>query len=176
MQSPGDGQPPITVRWHSFELRPAGSPPMPPEYRERIEAGRPQLYATARERYGRKLNAGPFGINSRLALVGEKVAEQEGKGESFHDGVMAAYWADGRDISDREVLAEVASASGLERDAFLAALDHPFYDRMVQDDIDAARRYGLNSVPALVFDNKYLVSGAQPVEVLRQVVARIREA
>lgn len=175
MHSPDDGQPPIVVRWHSFELRPAGSPPMPPEYRERIEAGRPQLYAMARERYGRELNAGPFGANSRLALIGEKFAEHAGQGEAFHDGVMAAYWAEARDISDREVLAEVAAASGLERSAFLAALDNPLYDRMVQDDIDSARRYGLNSVPALVFDNKYLVSGAQPVEGLRQVVARLRE-
>jgi predicted DsbA family dithiol-disulfide isomerase len=170
-----NGAPAIVVRWRSFELRPAGSPPMPAEYRERIEASRPQLYATARERYGRELNVGPFGINSRLALIGEKYAEQQGLGEPFHAGVMVAYWSGARDISDRNVLAEVAATGGLDRDAFLVALDDPRYDRMVQEDIDLAQRYGLNSVPALVFDNTYLVSGAQPVEVLRQVVARIRE-
>jgi predicted DsbA family dithiol-disulfide isomerase len=55
----------------------------------------------------------------------------------------------------------------------LAALDDPLFDQQVQDDLDTARRYGLNSVPALVFADRYLVSGAQPVDVLRSVVEQI---
>jgi predicted DsbA family dithiol-disulfide isomerase len=43
----------------------------------------------------------------------------------------------------------------------------------VQQDIDLARQYGLNGVPALVFDNRYLVSGAQPADMLRRVVDQI---
>lgn len=146
---------------------------MPPEYRARIEAGRPQLYAIARERYQREMNPGPSGINSRLALIGEKFAETIALGAAYHDAVMAAYWAEARDISDRTVLAEIAHGAGIDRDLFLAALDDPAYDRMVATDVDTARLYGLNGVPALIFNNKYLVSGAQPVEVLRQVVERI---
>lgn len=170
-----DASAPLSIRWRSFELRPAGSPPMPPEYRARIEASRPQLYTIARERYQREMNPGPFGVNSRPALIGEKYAEIAGCGQAFHDGVMAAYWSQARDISDRNVLAEIAEAAGMERGAFLAALDDPTYDRMVQADIDIARRYGLNGAPALVFNNRYLVSGAQPVEVLRQVVEQIAQ-
>ena len=173
MQEADGALPPIAIHWRAFELRPAGAPPMPPEYRARIEAGRPQLYAVARERYQRELNPGPFGIDSRAALIGEKYAATLGCGAAFHDGVMTAYWAEARDISDRAVLAEVAVAAGMTRAAFLAALDDPTYDRMVGTDVETARLYGLNGVPALIFDNKYLVSGAQPVEVLRQVVARI---
>lgn len=146
---------------------------MPAEYRERIEASRPQLYAVARERYNRMMNPGPFGINSRLALAGEKVAERLGGGAAFHDAVMSAYWSEARDISDRAVLSDCAAQAGLERSAFLAALDDPAYDRMVQADVDLARAYGLNGVPAMVFNDKYLVSGAQPADVLRQVVDRI---
>jgi predicted DsbA family dithiol-disulfide isomerase len=63
----------------------------------------------------------------------------------------------------------------MARDVFLAALDDPAYDRMVSADVEMARGYGLNGVPALIFDHKYLVSGAQPVDVLRQVVARITQ-
>ena len=48
---------------------------MSPEYRARIEAARPQLYAMAREQYGLELNVGTFGINSQPALVGAKFAE-----------------------------------------------------------------------------------------------------
>jgi predicted DsbA family dithiol-disulfide isomerase len=49
------------------------------------------------------------------------------------------------------------------------------YDRMVQADIDTARRYGLNGAPAMIFNDRYLVSGAQPVEVLRQAVDRLAQ-
>ena len=146
---------------------------MPPEYRERIEAARPQLYALARDRYHRILNPGPFGINSRSALVGEKAASRMGRGNDFHDAVMRAYWGDARDISDRSVLADCAGEVGLDRSRFEAAFDDSSFDRLVQADVDQARTYGINSVPALVFNDKYLVSGAQPVEVLRQVVDRI---
>ena len=115
----------MRVRWRSFELRPAGAPPMPPEYRARIEASRPQLYAIARERYQRTMNPGPFGIDSRMALVGEKVAESMGRGNDFHEAVMRAYWSDAFDISDRAVLVDCAVAAGLDGALFAAALDDP---------------------------------------------------
>ena len=148
---------------------------MPPEYRARIEASRPQLYAIARERYQREMNPGPFGVDSRPALIGEHYAETLGRGQAFHDGVMAAYWTHARDISDRDVLADVAEAAGMDRSAFLVALDDPTYDRLVQADVDTARQYGLNGVPAMIFNDRYLVSGAQPGDVLRQVVTRIAQ-
>lgn len=170
-----EGAPVVRVRWRSFELRPAGAPPMPPEYRERIEASRPQLYTIARDRYQRTMNPGPFGVDSRVALVGEKVAEGMGRGNDFHEAVMRAYWSDALDISDRAVLVDCAVAAGLDGALFAAALDDPAYDRMVQADVDLARSYGLNGVPAMVFNDKYLVSGAQPADVLRQVVERIAQ-
>jgi len=146
---------------------------MPPEYRARIEAARPQLYAIARDRYHRPLNPGPFGINSRTALVAEKVASSMGRANDFHDAVMRSYWSDARDISNISVLADCAGEVGLDRALFEAALDDPVFDRLVQADVEQAHAYGINSVPALIFNDKYLVSGAQPADVLRQVVERI---
>ena len=87
-----------------------------------------------------------------------------------------AYWRDARDLSDRAVLGEVAASVGLPAAAFLAALANPSYDDLVQADIDFAHQHGLNGVPALVFAEQYLVSGAQPVEVLRRVVAQIADS
>ena len=174
LQHPTDpGAPPVEVHWRSFELRPKGSPPIPPEYRRRIETMQPQLLAVARERYGREINQGPFGIDSRPALIGAKYAERKGAGAAYHAAVMAAYWQEARDIGDRSVLAAIAESVGLDRGEFLAALDDAAYDAEVQADIDLARAYGLNGVPALVFDNRYPVSGAQPADVQRQVVAQI---
>lgn len=163
----------IDVTWRSFELRPKDAPPISPEYRARIEAARPQLYATAREQYGIEMNPGPFGIDSRPALIGAKAAEAQGVGPAYQAAVMRAYWLDAQDISHRDVLADIAVVVGLDRDEFLAALATTEFVEQVDGDIELARRYGLSGVPALVFDHQYLVSGAQPLPVLIDVVERI---
>jgi predicted DsbA family dithiol-disulfide isomerase len=63
---------------------------------------------------------------------------------------------------------------GLDGDAFEAALQNPVYEQTVLDDIAQAQEYGLNGVPALIFDGKYLVSGAQPYETLVKVIEQIQ--
>lgn len=165
----------VDIHWRSFQLRPVGSPPIPPEYRERIEASRPMLKKKAREQYGLEINAGPFAINSRPALVADKYAESQGKGEAFHKAVMEAYWQQARSIDDKNVLKEIAENVGLNTENFEAVLADPTYDAQVSADIDQAREYRLDGVPALVFADKYLVMGAQPYETLKQVVEKIQE-
>src|SRR3954454_8123180 len=125
----------IAITWHAFELRPRGSPPMPPEYLARIEAGQPLLAAMAREQYGLEINAGPFGIDSRPALIGEQYAMTQGRGDAYHDAVADAYWLQAQPIDNREVLADIAASVGLERAAFLIALDLPEYAEAVDADI-----------------------------------------
>jgi predicted DsbA family dithiol-disulfide isomerase len=146
---------------------------MPPEYRARIEAGRPQLYAIARERGGVEMNPGPMSQDSRRALRGAKYAESVGRGEAYHDAVLSGYWTKARPIESADDLAVFAAEAGLDADAFRAALDDPQYDALVQADVDMAHAYGLSGVPAIVFENKYLLSGAQPTAMLRQVVDRL---
>ena len=164
---------PVTVRWHSFELRPKGSPPLPPEYKARIEAGRPRLYAAAQEQYGLTLNQGPFGIDSRPALIGAKYAEQMGVGPAYHKAVMHAYWEEAKNIEEIEELADIAVAIGLNRMAFMDGLDSASLEQAVLADIAQAQEYGINAVPSLVFADKYLVSGAQPYEVLIRVIDQV---
>ena len=163
----------VEVAWHSYELRPAGSPPIPAEYLARIKAAEPRLLNMAREQYGLELNRGPMGISSRAALIGAKVAEAQGKGLEYHDAMFRAYWQRANNIGDVEVLAEIAHSIGLEREAFVAALGDDRYVAQVDDDIEQAYAYGLTGVPALIFGQRYLVSGAQPYEVLRQVVEKV---
>ncbi len=129
----------------------------------------------AREQYGLEINAGPFGINSRPALVAEKYAESQGEGEAFQKAVMDAYWQQARSIEDTNVLKEIAEQVGLETENFEAVLTDPTYDAEVSADIDLAREYRLDAVPALVFANKYLVVGAQPYDTLKQVIEKIQD-
>ena len=166
---------PVEVTWHSFELRPAGSPPISPEYLARIEAAQPQLKRMATEVYGIEINGGKFGIDSRPALIGEKYAETQGKGDAYHWAMFRAYWEDAKDISDEAVLREVAESVGLEGDAFIEALKDPAYNIQVTQDVYQAQQIGITGVPALLFAEKYLVSGAQPYESLVDILRQIDE-
>jgi predicted DsbA family dithiol-disulfide isomerase len=165
----------VEVVWRSFELRPKDGPPVPPEYRDYIEnVGRPRFEAVAKERYGLTISSGPFGIDSRPALVGAKFAEVQGVGEVYHQAVFRAYWQYARSLEERAVLCEIAESLGLDGDSFLAALDSDELDQAVSADIAQAQMLGITGVPALVFEKQYLVNGAQPYETLCEVVERIQ--
>ncbi|MBX3016207.1 MAG: DsbA family oxidoreductase [Caldilineaceae bacterium] len=164
----------VTVQWHSYELRPKGAPPISPEYKERILAGQPRLYAMAREQYGLELNQGPWGVDSRPALIGAKYAETQGVGPAYHDAVLRAYWLEAKSIDELDLLAAIAATVGLDPAAFRASLTDPALEQAVLDDVAWAHANGINGVPALVFQQKYLVSGAQPHPVLVQIVEQIR--
>ncbi len=160
------------IIWHSYELRPAAGPPIPPAYRAKIEAMRPRMRQMAKEQYGLAINEGPFGINSRPALIGAKYAEAKQVGPQYHDAVFRAYWQQAQNIADLEVLAAVAEAIGLDRLQFLEALQQPEFNAAVNADIEQAFQFGLSGVPAMIFGGKYLVVGAQPVEFLSEVAEK----
>jgi predicted DsbA family dithiol-disulfide isomerase len=165
----------VAIQWRSFELRPAGAPSIPQEYRARIMAGRPQMQRRAREQYGLEMNPGPLDANSRPALVLEKYAGTQGKGAAFHVAAMRAYWEQARDIGDPAVLQEIAEQVGLNTTDFEQILASEAFDEQVTADVELAHEYGLTGVPALVFADHYLVMGAQPYQVLKQVVERVIE-
>lgn len=131
------------------------------------------LKQRAHDEYGLEINPGPFETDSRPALIATKFAEAQGKGNEFHDAVMRAYWQDARPIDDKAILQEIAAQVGLSTDDFAAVFNNQSYIDAVEEDIDLAQKYGLDAVPALVFADKYLVSGAQPYPILKQVIERI---
>lgn len=159
--------------WYAYELRPPGSPPIPPAYLERIKETRPRMEAMAREEYDLEINVGPFGISSRAALIGAKYAETHGVGEAYNVAVLQAYWQEARDIGDTAVLSHIAAAVGLDPDDYLAALAEPQWTEAVLADVEQAVNYGLSGVPALIIADKYLISGARPYPALAQAVEEI---
>lgn len=133
------------------------------------------LQKRAREQYGLEMNPGPLDTNSRPALVLEKYAETQGKGAAFHVAAMRAYWQQGKDIGDTAVLREVAEEVGLNTKDFEQILASETFNEQVDADEEMAQEYGLTAVPALIFANHYLVSGAQPYQAMKQVVERVLE-
>jgi predicted DsbA family dithiol-disulfide isomerase len=88
--------------------------------------------------------------------------------------VLDAYWLEAQNIEDVDVLTEIARSLGLDGDTFRAALDDPQYTELVDEDINTARMYGLQGVPALILDQKYLIPGAVPYPTLRQAVEQVQ--
>ncbi len=163
----------VNVEWRAYELRPAGSEPLPPQYRERIRQGWPRVAQTARERFGLELNRPEVGDEAggltRLAHIGAKFAIEQGVGAAYHKAVFRAHWQQLLDISSPDILAGLAVRLGLDETAFRAALTNPNYASAVEADEYWAYQQQLSGVPAFIFGNRYLVSGAQPADVLRQV-------
>jgi predicted DsbA family dithiol-disulfide isomerase len=62
---------------------------------------------------------------------------------------------------------------GLDAAELRAALEEHRYDAVIDENRRAATSVGIDAIPAHVFGRHYLVLGAQPYEVLRQVVDRL---
>ncbi|GIK39393.1 MAG: hypothetical protein BroJett011_32260 [Chloroflexota bacterium] len=169
----------IEVIWKSYELRPQDAPPLPgaveKAYRERIAAGWPQVQQIAQERFGVEMKSHRWGVKSRLALEGAKYAEEKEAGPAYHEAMFKAHFVEDRDFGDLETLGDLAAEVGLDRAEFLEAVKNRIYAPQVDADISQAQAYGLQGVPAMIIEQKYLVSGAQPFEVLLDVVQQIKQ-
>ncbi len=64
-----------------------------------------------------------FPVNSVKCMRGAFVALDEGKLVPYATAAFEAYWGDNRDIAREEVLADIASRAGLERQGFFAAIE-----------------------------------------------------
>lgn len=91
------------------------------------------------------------------------------------DAIFAAYFEFGRDIGDPDVLAAIAGEQGQDAAAIRAALAGDAAEAQVLADVDFARQAGISSVPFFIFNDKYALSGAQPVEVMGRVLQQVAE-
>ena len=86
--------------------------------------------------------------------------------------LLASYFLRAENVADHDVLIRAAAAVGIDevRAEELLACDE--YADAVEADIRRAASLGANGVPFFVVDERYGVSGAQPVEVFEQVLQR----
>lgn len=89
------------------------------------------------------------------------------------DGLFAAYFVEGRDIADHEVLADVADAAGMDASVVLRLLTTEEDRREIVERDAAARGMGINSVPTFIVAGQHAVPGAQPPELWARVIAEL---
>ncbi|AXK72819.1 DsbA family oxidoreductase [Lysobacter sp. TY2-98] len=87
--------------------------------------------------------------------------------------LLRAYFTDGENVSDHATLVRLAAQVGLPADRAAAILASNAYADEVRADEQMFLRAGISSVPAIILDREYLISGGQPVEVFEQALRQI---
>jgi predicted DsbA family dithiol-disulfide isomerase len=111
--------------------------------------------------------------NSRLAQELGKWADTQPGGEALHDALFRAYFVEARDISQPSVLLEIAASIGLSVEGARQVLEQRTFKAAVDADWALSRQYGITGVPTFVAGRNGVV-GAQPYEVLEELVRRAR--
>jgi predicted DsbA family dithiol-disulfide isomerase len=99
-------------------------------------------------------------------------AARDGKEEAMVERLFAAYFRDGLDVGDHEVLAQLAREVGVGDGNVAERLAGDDDRREVVGAIEDAYRIGVSGVPCFIIDRRYAVMGAQPAEVLVRAIAQ----
>lgn len=117
----------------------------------------------------------PTGLLAGLACqAATLLAGNPGHARMF-ERLQEAHLVENRNIGDHDTVLTLAEEAGLDTAAFALA----FYEQapqLLHDELAMGQRLGIRSVPSLVIDGRYLVSGALGLDELRQAIARVREA
>jgi predicted DsbA family dithiol-disulfide isomerase len=106
-----------------------------------------------------------------LAEAGEVPADTQGR---LKERYLRGYFTEGLAMGDHPTLTRLAVEAGLPEVQVSEVLAGTAYADDVEADQAQALAYGANGVPFFVIDQKYGVSGAQPVEVFREGLRRAR--
>lgn len=164
------------IVWRSFELDP-----------EAPESSDLDIYDTLAKKYGRdrdwaeQMNANmvekakAVGLDYNMDAVQPAnsfkahqlihLAKKEGKQDEMKEALLKAYFSEGRLISNKDTLLTIAEEVGLEPEDAEAALREETYTSAVRHDESIAQQLGIQGVPFFYINEKYGLSGAQPVEV-----------
>lgn len=97
-------------------------------------------------------------------------AKKHGLQDAMEERLFKAYFTEGRNTADHETLVQLAVDVGLKNDDVRHMLAGNDFADDVNKDAYEAHQVGARGVPFFVFNNKYVVSGAQPTEVFVQAL------
>ncbi|SFN49431.1 Predicted dithiol-disulfide isomerase, DsbA family [Roseovarius lutimaris] len=163
------------IHWHPFEL----NPQMPPEGQDGFEHMAEKYGSTRAQSLESRARMTAFGADLGVEFrwaEGFRMhntfnahqllhwAEMQGRKHDLKMALFSAHFTDRRNLSDDDVLADIAGETGLERAEALAVLQ----DQRFADDVRQLETFwikqGIQGVPTMIFDRKHLVTGAQGVE------------
>jgi predicted DsbA family dithiol-disulfide isomerase len=99
-------------------------------------------------------------------------SQMEGKQQGVAERLFLAYWSEGRDVGDREVLSAVANEAGMDGAQVAERLATNADVEKVFAEARQAITMGVQGVPCFILAQKYGLSGAQPVETLVDAISK----
>jgi predicted DsbA family dithiol-disulfide isomerase len=182
--------PDITARVHfqPFEL----NPQMPPEGQEIVEhltqkygISAAQVAANTEAIRQRGASVGfEFGIGKRgrtwntfdaHRLLHWAGLQGDAPQRALKHALFKAYFTDGLSPADPAVLVAAAAAAGLDESGARAVLAGDAYAAEVREAEAFYQQQGIHSVPAIIIDDRHLISGGQPVEVFERALRQIAQ-
>ncbi len=191
-----EGEVQADIRFHPFELNPHMGPggqdlgehltqkygstaEQQAKIRETINARGAEVgFAFAPGGRGRVYNT--FDAHRLLAWAEtQEHVEGEGAQRRLKKALLAAYQGRAERIEDHEVLLAVVAGAGLNVEAAREVLVSGAYGEQVRAEEELYQRSGIQSVPAIIINDQYLISGGQPVDIfedsLRQIAVQMFE-
>lgn len=174
----------LTVSWHPFQLNP------------NMEAKGQNLREHLMEKYGIS-EQDSVNARARLQKVGEELgisfnfsddsriyntmdahkllafALESDKQDELKQALFNAYFTDQKDISQQQILLDLANSIGLESEDVNQALNSEPLAQKINHEIQSFQTQGITGVPAMIFKQKYLVTGAQGVDNYKNILSQL---
>ena len=175
------------THWHPFQL----NPHMPPEGEDTAEhiarkyGSTPEQSRANRQRlsdigdsvgfafnYGEGMRIyNTFNAHKLLTIFG---SERGWRAQTWLKmALFTAYFHDRRDVSDTEVLCDIAEAQGMDRAVAFAWINDAALTETVRAEMEHWTDQNITGVPAIIFDQKYMVPGAQSAETFADVINKV---
>jgi predicted DsbA family dithiol-disulfide isomerase len=165
----------IAFEHHAFELRPDPVPLLDPKGEYIQEHWRNRVQPMAAER-GLVMNIPPVQTRTRRAHGTAAFARAQARFAPVDRALFRAFFEQGVDIDDPEVLARIVKEAGLDPEELRMALGRRAFDEIVDADVALARRLGISSVPTMLVADQQgraePVIGAVPYEHLAAAINR----
>jgi predicted DsbA family dithiol-disulfide isomerase len=111
-----------------------------------------------------------FDAHRLLYWAGE---QGDGRQQALKHAFLKAYFTDGENPSSHDVLVRYAEAAGLDGAKAREVLESDTFAAEVREREAWYQSHGIHSVPAIIIDDKHLISGGQPPEVFEEALRRI---
>lgn len=172
----------ITLDWRAYMLDPS----LPPEGVDRKEylrakfgdGERPRAMADALRQAGEdagitlafdKISLTPNTLNCHRLI---RWARSLGIQNEVVEALFAAYFTDGKNLADVDVLTSIAASCGMDGELVAGLLASDADTDAVMREVMFAQEIGITGVPAFIIENKFMVMGAHPPEQLIQIFER----
>lgn len=179
-----DGEVAANVTFRPFEI----NPDTPPEG-EDVHANLARKYGNTREqtrRNGEAIRVRGEGLGFTFNMAKRTHyyntfdahrllfwAADEGKQRALKSALVAAYFTNGEDVSSHAVLERLAGDVGLDTTTAREILSSDRFAKEVRTQEEHSRHMGIQSVPTLVINGKYVIQGSQSPDTYADLLKKI---